>query len=415
MTNPVLLNAWKRPEPLYYTDNVFNIAWVRHSAVLRYDRPDLWFTIGGRGGGKSAELEAIGEQVLARGNTVFDLQSSHDLEGLAWLRNPMVKDLPILLLTGDKNVVTGANARLYAQKPMRELTLEDFAKYRVIVNSFAFYESSDEYYERMQVALLLLYEERLFWDRIVYAIVREAANLLYARLKLYKDSKEAKAMMVFMLREARHHGTAFGVDSVRVKSIDLDVRAIADYITFKNQGFEGLPDEFRFLYSYYDPDWVATMDPAELIMLTKRHAAIGAGFNSLPNANGLMKKGTTWHKIETEPILSLLGLEKGQRPGSMGEVKVPEERGDPDMDARHKTIVERYSSEGISEEALAVELGFGSKTVVHKEIVRHDVKVGMQGRCSVCERAGSDRVREFVGRSRSEAIKLSNQKRVQSA
>jgi hypothetical protein len=413
MTNQTLLNAWQPPKPLVYRDNVFEISWARHSTILRYGRPELWFTIGGRGGGKSAELEAIGEQFLANGGLLFDLQSSHDQEGLAWLRNPQIKAeaMPVLLLTGDRNIVSGPSAHQYSQKPIRQLELADFEKYRVIINSFSFYESSDEYYERMQDALLLLYEQRMYWNKVIYAIVREAANLLYARTKLYFDTKVAKAMLVFMLREARHHGVAFGVDSVRVKSIDLDVRAIADYITFKNQGFEGLPEEFRFLYSYYDADWVSTMDPWELIMLTKRHAAIGAGFNIMPNGNGLMKKGDSWHKTESESILRILGLEKGERSGSsLPEVKAPEEKMDPQMIARHVMFIKEYHEKKISEEAVGISLGFGSQTLIHTQIRKHDIKVGMQGFCSICKKGGGSYASEQVGRSRSAAIKLANEK-----
>src|SRR5579872_4871537 len=111
-----ILQAWHRPAPLRFSDDVFDLKWLRGAAHIRYDKPVLWFKLGDIGTGKSAEQEKVGEQYIKSGAKLLDLQSAHDNEGLAWCRSPLLKDKRVLLLTGDRTRVEFTKQTRYDQK-----------------------------------------------------------------------------------------------------------------------------------------------------------------------------------------------------------------------------------------------------------------------------------------------------------
>lgn len=58
------------------------IKWVRGEADIDFSKPNVFFSLGMRGGGKSAFLEMCGAKYLDAGGKVFDLFSSRDGESL---------------------------------------------------------------------------------------------------------------------------------------------------------------------------------------------------------------------------------------------------------------------------------------------------------------------------------------------
>lgn len=104
----------------------------------------------------------------------------------------------------------------------RALTLGDLENFDIIISSSPLYLNIDqEFYYAARITDLLY--KKLHWKRLVYLIVREAANFYYSRLKVCENQAFAKSQMIYLLREARHVGLSLGLDSLRYYSIDIDL------------------------------------------------------------------------------------------------------------------------------------------------------------------------------------------------
>ena len=164
---------------------------------------------------------------------------------------------------------------------------------------------------------------------------------------------------------SRHSGLSLSVDTLRFKSLEIDIRRPATYISIRSQGLEELPDSLSWLYyNFADPRWVSTMGQNEILLIAKENASIGRGFVRYP----------TWHKTEDENILEILGMKPATDYNLASYENKKEDKPDPERDARHVTIVSKYHEQKLSEEKLAVELGFNSKTAVHSVLSEHETK-----------------------------------------
>jgi len=224
---------------------------------IAYNKTHTYLAYGIRGAGKSALLEAIGEEHLRRGHGVFDLWGARNGEGLAWLRSKWAEEKRVLLLHGDNTSVASS----YDSKPISRYTNDDLEHYDIIISSSPLYSSLDAEFEFTNQLIDRLYH-RLHWRKPVYLIVREAANLLYSRAKIAEGQKDVKYFFIYFLREARHCGISLGVDSQRLTAVDVDVRATVDYVFFKSLGHFGLPKEYRFLYAQAATESVSFPSPS---------------------------------------------------------------------------------------------------------------------------------------------------------
>ena len=103
--------------------------------------------------------------------------------------------------------------------------------------------------------------------------------------------------MTYLIREARHVGMAMGLDTLKMTSIDLDIRAVVDFLIFKSQGILGLPRDLYFIYRYLKPPKKANM-PVDKFVILHRGGSMGIGsFHEIP-----------WHKAEKEHILMAVGV-----------------------------------------------------------------------------------------------------------
>ena len=346
------------------------ILWVRGKAKIQYDRPHTFFVLGVRGSGKSSLLEHVGEGYLNAGHSILDLFGSRDGEALAWLRSPYAKDKKILLVRGE-NVDVKCS---FPVKPVESVTLKDFEKYDIIISASPLYSSIDtEFYYAAKLTDLLY--KRLHYKRLVYMIVREAANLYYSRLKVSDDQLFAKAKMTYMIREGRHVGLALGLDTLRFYGVDIDIRSLSDFTMVKAQGITGLTKDLKFLYSFFDPREVRKIKPQHFIVV----AGIGAlGLGEFPYP--------AWHKEEGENILDAVGIkvehgepiETGEYRGTFKTVG----------DKEHSEFVRLYIEEGLSVDRIAERLKRSSRTP-HKHIKQHNKAVGRSGFCPACRRVKS--------------------------
>jgi len=269
----------------------FDTFWTRGSKSIDFSAPNIFFVLGRRGSGKSAFLETMAYHHLQNGCKVLDLFGSKDGEGLAWLRSNVADNYDIKLLHGDmvdlKNHdgIKGTGFRL-----------EDLKKGDIFVSASPLYTSMDNEFDSVNHIFDKLWN-RTYWDIPIFIIIREAANLLYSRIKVRENQTMAKAELTYMLRESRHSGLALGLDSTKHTSIDIDVRKLTDYLVLKNLGMYGLPKDLYWIYSMLDPNEMQRLKPSEFGMITKE-GAVGLGTSDLPR----------WHKAEGEHILRNVGV-----------------------------------------------------------------------------------------------------------
>lgn len=270
------------------------VVWVRGGERISYTKPSTWFVMGIRGSGKSSFLEYLGTEYLKRGACIVDIFGSRDGEGLAWLRSPYARKRRVLLLYGGVKVsCSRGNVDL---KHFEDFTLSDVERYDIVISSSPLYSSLEEEYDAVNTVVDRLYR-RFRWRRLVYLVVREASQLYYSRLRISESQSIAKASFVYLLREARHMGIALGLDTLKFKAIESDIRVLSDYLIIKQLGLLGLPDDLSWLYSFFDPLKLQNLRQENFIIVTRR-GSIGVGRFRYPR----------WHKRERENIVEKVGL-----------------------------------------------------------------------------------------------------------
>jgi hypothetical protein len=89
-------------------------------------------------------------------------------------------------------------------------------------------------------------------------------------LKAAGNQLDSKARGIYLMRESRHRGLAFGIDSQKQTSVDTGFRALCDFIFFKSTGIGSLPDDLKFVYRFLNPLWLRNMEPYEFGILSGR-------------------------------------------------------------------------------------------------------------------------------------------------
>ena len=343
-------------------------AWGRSFGdKIAYNRPHSYLVYGIRGSGKSSLLESIAIEFLKNGSHVLDLFGSRDGESLAWLRSPFCEDKKTLLLHGDNSSVSCS----WDTKPVSQYTLKDIEKYDLVISSSPLYSDINTEYLQINKVLDLCYQ-RFEWKKPSYIMIREAANLLYSRMKISQDQSLAKAQMVYFIREARHTGWALGVDTLKFTSLDIDIRVTIDYIFIKCPGIAGIPKDLNFLYRIYNPLSLQRMPHENFIVLTRR-GSHGVGRFDYP----------AWHKEEGEPILRKLGIEIEH-----GE-EIKESKKDHTVgDFQHVDICSLRRDETTYRQ-IASSFSISTGTA-HSHIKAHNKDIAHSGFCKICTRAKSE-------------------------
>ncbi|MBS7612463.1 hypothetical protein KEJ27_09765 [Candidatus Bathyarchaeota archaeon] len=350
------------------------IAWLSGNHNISLNEPYSWLCLGVRGSGKSAFLEHLAELHLSEGNAVLDLFAARSGENLGWLRSRWTKEKKILLLTAENAVVElSRSLENVDMKPAGKISLQDFNDYDIIINSSPLYPTLDAEFEAVNQIIEKLWK-RLKWSRLVFVLVREAASLLYSRLKVAENQTLAKAFLTYWLRESRHVGCSLGLDSQRFMAVDIDIRALCDFLVFKAQGAGGLPKDLHYVYRHIDPAWLQYAKPYQFAILSRR-GDIGVGVFPL----------AVWHVKEGEGIVDRLNLKiqfeeqplRGEDRGTYQTVG----------DREHAEIIHLYA-EGLSMKVLAARFSRSSGTI-KSHIDRHNVSVLKVGYCPACRRASS--------------------------
>jgi hypothetical protein len=350
-----------------YKIQPLRIQWTRDYEKIKYNVPQVIYTEGTRETGKGVLLENFGMHYLSYDACVLDLLGALDAEGLAWLRAPFAKDLKILLMKGP-SVDVKCN---WDVMETSKLGLNDFYKYDLIISARPLYVNKDSEYTSIGQIINLLYT-RFNWSRIIFMLVREASSLWHSRLMLSQRQTDVKTESVYLLRESRHMGLALGLDSLKYTSIDADVRVHFDYTFVKAHGIEGLPDELRWLYYFYNPSWIQKMLPKEFIVVSRK-GPLGVG----------ICPWHSWHKLERENIMKELGFDI-----QYGEVaEEGEDRGEFKTvgDNEHSEIIGLYFAKS-SVHKIAEEKKRSTATIA-QHIKRHNSAVARSQFCPSCKRA----------------------------
>lgn len=340
------------------------LRWGRYMGDdLEFGGTNTFLSFGIRGSGKSTLLEHIGQKFMDEGSPIVDLFGSRDGEGLAWLRAPEAKDKRILLLHGDNSDVASS----YDSKPVSKYSVADLNRYDLVISSSPLYSTIDEEFRQVNKITDQIYA-RIVWKKPCLIIIREAANLLYSRLKVSPDQTIAKSEMTYLIREARHCGFSMALDTQKLSSIDIDVRITIDYLFFKSLGIQGLPDDYHWLYKVYNPLKLQKMNEKYFLILTKTGSH---GIGTFPYHD--------WHKRPGEDILKAVGVEVHH-----GDELIQSRPDHRVGDLQHVEII-KMRKNGFSYKEIATGLNTSTATA-YAHIATHDKEVTKMGTCERCRR-----------------------------
>lgn len=343
----------------------FKFKWVRSKSNFQasFKKPKVYMALGIKDSGKSALLELIASQH----SKIIDLYGARDNEGLGWLRSPFRKNA--LLLKGNSVELECDFADVLNAS---EVTLKDIEKHDLILSCANFYSSSQEEWFNIGKLTKKLWT-RTHWNEVWFLILREASNFLYSRIKLGDTQEQAKAHLIYMLREMRHCGFSLGLDALRWKSIDIDIRELTDFTFFKRQGVKGLPKDLKFLYRDFDPAGVRGMAIYRSIILCE----------SGPYGS-VITKCPYWHKKEKEDLLNHFNLQPKYK-----EIPFTAEMKHGSVsDYEHVSIIKHRMESNLSMNKLSKSLNRSSRTI-HTHIHMHNNMIHAVGECDKCMRVGS--------------------------
>jgi len=354
------------------------VRWLRSQDHIAFTRPRTLLALGTRGSGKSSLLEVL----AIRYPKIIDIYSASDDEGLCWCKPEFVelfkslygREPDILLVIGKDMDV----ASKWDKVRISELKLSDFEEHDIIITVLAFHSNETNYFATLNKMTTLLWEKRRSWREPWFVLIREASNWIYSRLKTTKNDMYAKAALIKALREARHHGLAVAVDTLRWTSLDKEVRDVSDYIFIKRVGSIGLPDDLRWMYRYVRPYSMMQARP-EVFMLITGRGAVGFGKFTYPS----------WHKEEKENILRSTSIEVKRTHQTL-----PDDARYGIADFEHSQIIKAYVEQ---KSMLKVARGLDRSTrTINVHIRKHNLAVEDKGECTKCHHAASEFSRDHI-------------------
>jgi hypothetical protein len=356
--------------PEYAPIPEINLRWLRFSERICFaTKAQLFLALGIKGAGKSSLLECFS----IRYAKIIDLYGSSDNESLSYLKPEFRRvwrsihgsDPSILLVTG-QNKDVASNISKFETCHVEQLNLKIVEDHDVITTSELFFDDEDEYYTAIGTIVNILWKQRNHWFQPWFVLIREAANMLFSRLKVVKNDGCAKAEVIKSLREARHHGLACGLDTLRFVNLDKEIRDLSDYTWVKKLGAVGLPGDLHWLYGLFQPLPLMRMKPNTFIVSTAS-GSVGYGVFQMP----------IWHKHEHEDILRLTGIEIKNC-----TEEVPKERKHTLGAFDHTQIIKVYfETKSMNETAKKVDRSF--KTV-YNHIQQHNDDIRNLKECRQC-------------------------------
>jgi len=345
------------------------VRWLRSQEHIPFSKANTFLNLGMKGSGKSSLLEVL----AIRHPKIIDLFASSDNESLCWCKREFIeffeglygREPNILLVVGNDMDISAR----WDNIKIAELQLRDFEEHDIITTARIFFSCETDMFAALHEITTLLWEKRTHWTEVWFVLVREASNWIYSRLCMSKNDMMAKADFIKALREARHHGLAIGVDTIRWTSLDKEVRDVSDYIFLKRVGTIGLPDDLRWMYRYIRPYSMMQARPQNFMLVTGR-GAVGFGRFDYP----------IWHKTEKEDILRSANIEVKR-----SEQTLPDDRRFGIGDFEHSEIITKYMElKSMRKTATALARG---KSTIQAHVSRHNFAIKKRGECPKCHHA----------------------------
>jgi len=285
---------------------------------------DKIITEGGiRGGGKTGLLMNL----AAHWGKIIGLYGSLDDEILALLRaSKWAKHLEKGLILGPSTTSVTSS---WSYKNYEDLTFADIESHDVIVLPQKIHSNPNSFSLACEhVSSFLL--RRPYVSDYWFMMIPEAANIMWARQSLKRAKlDQAKAYLVWLLRQLRHVGVSIGMDSQYLLALDKEVRNISDYTFLKNLGAFSLPNEIDWIYGYAHPPGLRALYPNEFVALDK-FGGVYTGWFRLP----------PWHKTPNENIYESLGIKYDFGDPEMRQFEMPKTQ-EEDI-ALHTEIIKAY-------------------------------------------------------------------------
>lgn len=344
---------------------------VKNRGVARpqYNRPATYLVMGNRGTGKSSLIEVIAE----RHSKIIDLYGSKDNENLCWCRKSSPID-DILLIHGENTIVDAP----FDTKKTNELTLSDLENYEATVTCNAFFSSDKIKFSSLEHVTNCI-EQRTEWKEgnLMFMAFRETMDLLYSKMSQGEGEKDAKANLLYFMRQLRHFGVSVGADMLRWTGIDKEMRDLSEYIIFKKLGWKGLPSDISFVFRYVEPVVFRYMKFDQCVML-QENGNIAVGKYGLPK----------YHKEEGVDLLKEIGItvEHGEEVIETSDTRVG--------DKEHAECIRQYvATESM---ARAGDILGRSKSTISDHVRYHNNQVVKDGACDRCKRADSEHATTVV-------------------
>ena len=379
------------------------LKWLRGNEEISFDHNTIWFIVGARNTGKSTLLEHIGLQYLKNGYSVFDMFGSRDGEGLAWLRAPETQDKKILLLKNENTFI-----KFKREKPnveflnWREFSVKVLEDYDIIVSASLLYGNVEEEFQAVNFYIDQVYRNPLR-NRKTFLIIREAANLLYARMKLNQNIQSSKGEMAYLVRESRHCNLSLGFDTQKRESVDAEIRSVVDYFLFTAQGSESLPRALWFVYKFIKPNAMNNLPRGSFAILTRR-GSVGIGSFVYHD----------WHKKDSENILEELGMEverpelkpedlistQAKEGTSKPQIAYVSPKPDEEREKIHADVCSRYyNGEGFT--SISRSYGKAYADYARRIVAAHNRNIMRNGFCPACQKFGNGLEKTILQRSQS--------------
>ena len=338
---------------------------IRYPSMLgwEWDRPRRYLFLGLAESGKSN----LNEHFSLFHPIKVDLFGSKDNENLLWCRKRSPVD-KILLVHGPNTSVSAS----WDTVRVDDIKMRQIEKYEAVITCDAFYSSDPVKYQSIQSIASKLYD-RKSWRKgnIIYLIIRETMNVIYSRITQGMGEKEAKADLLYFIRELRHFGVSVGADTLKWTGVEKELRDLADFMIFKQVGEKGLPADKRYLYRYIEPKSFAHMKANEFVIL-KKNGAIGYCKSPL----------LSYHKEEGVDLVKELGIVIDH-----GEEILETKQGQVG-DREHEHIIRTYlENESMEQTSKLCHRGLST---VSRHVAYHNDAIDKVGRCQRCDRLGSD-------------------------
>lgn len=328
-----------------------------------YKRPGTYLVMGNRGSGKSALIETLAE----RHDIIIDLYGSKDNENLCWCRKTSPID-DILLIHGENSHIDAP----FDTKATNELTLKDLETHEATVTCNAFFSSDKVKFASLEHVTGCV-EKRTEWreGHLMFMAFRETMDLVYSKMSSGAGEKDAKANLLYFMRQLRHFGVSVGADMLRWTGIDKEMRDLSEYIIFKKIGWKQLPRDISFVYKYVEPVVFRYMQHNQCVML-QENGNMALGKYDLPK----------YHKEEGVDLLKEIGItvEHDQELEESTTTKVG--------DKEHAAMIQLYNEE---ESMLVVSKKLvRSLSTVSYHVTFHNEQIEEKGYCPRCKKAKGD-------------------------